>query len=228
MNAPGILSPGDTGAVLARQLAPTLYLQRDETFPLVRVAAVLHPTRRVIAYYLLWEHDVVGRWSPFSHGADQEELWVGYDSTHAPTDLWTYWHGLIVHTSWRGRGQVLAQVQWGKHGTLPYGVRSQELPPFRSLYFFYGLAWALPDLWLGRLSSAGPLCFCHSFARYLQFTRPLPLTSRLDVVMRTANPEPLLTKLFGARHAHKPLWPWSGERHDSASSEHVLGQRRTR
>lgn len=44
-------------AVLARQLAPFLYLQRDEWFPLVRLVAVVHPSRPVIAYHLLRRDD---------------------------------------------------------------------------------------------------------------------------------------------------------------------------
>ena len=59
-NLPDALAPTDNGALLARRLAPVLYLQRDETFPLERVVAVLHPIRRVIAYHLLWRDDVHG------------------------------------------------------------------------------------------------------------------------------------------------------------------------
>src|SRR3981081_668846 len=59
-NLPDALSPTDSGALLARRLAPVLYLQPDETFPLERVVAVLHPVRRIIAYHLLWRDDVHG------------------------------------------------------------------------------------------------------------------------------------------------------------------------
>lgn len=204
---PSAVAANDPGAVLARELAPTLYLQPNETFPLTRVVAVIHPTRRVIGYYLLWRHDVMGRWSPFSKGTDEEEMWVGYDSTGAPTDLWTYWHGVILHTSWRGKGQVLADVQWGKHGSLPHGVRLADLPPFRRMTFFYALTWAFPDLWLGRLSSPGPLCFCHSFSTYIQFTQPLPLAPRLNAIARTAQPDSVLTAVFGKSYARKRWWP---------------------
>lgn len=207
VNAAWAVSAEDSGAVLARQLAPTLYLQPDESFPLVRVVAILHPTRPVIGYYLLWQHDVVGRWSPFTEGTDEEEVWVGYDSTHAPTDLWTYWHGVILHTSWRGKGQVLVDVQWGKHGSLPHGIHWHDLPLFRRMPLFYAMAWALPDLWLGRLSSPGPLCFCHGYSRYVEFTRALPLAPRLDAIARTASPDSVLTAEFGERYARKRWWP---------------------
>lgn len=208
VNVPFAMAESDSGAVLARQLAPTLYLQADETFPLARAVAVLHPERPIIGYYLLWQHDVTGRWSPFSKGTDEEEIWVRYDSTHAPTDLWTYWHGAILHTSWRDKGQVLVDVQWGKHGSLPHGVDLDDLPPLRRMQFFYGMTWVLPDLWLGRLSSPGPLCFCHDYERYLDFDRPLRLATRLDVVARTADPDSVLAVVFGDRYARKRPWPF--------------------
>src|SRR5206468_12440129 len=115
---PGAVEASDSGAVLARALAPLLYTQRDEWFPLERVVAVLHPTRPIIAYQLLWRDDVHGSWIPFTVPTDEEVLWVGYDSSHVPTDLWTYWHGRILHTPWP-RSQVRIDVQWGKHGSLP-------------------------------------------------------------------------------------------------------------
>ena len=62
MTIPGALEATDSGAVLA----PLLYAQRDEWFPLERIVAVVHPTRRVIAYHLLWKDDVHASWIPFT------------------------------------------------------------------------------------------------------------------------------------------------------------------
>ena len=87
---PAAVEEADSGATLARALAPLLYIQRDEWFPLDRIVAVLHPTRRVIAYHLLWRDDVHGSWIPFTVPTDEEIVWVGYDATHAPTDIWTF------------------------------------------------------------------------------------------------------------------------------------------
>ena len=94
---PAALDSADHFARLARTLAPVLYLQVDEVFPLSRAVAVVHPTRRVIAYHLLWRDDVHGAWIPRTVPTDEEVVWVGYDSTGAPSDLWTYWHGDILH-----------------------------------------------------------------------------------------------------------------------------------
>lgn len=205
----GALAASDSSARLARALSPVLYMQRDEWFPLERVVAVLHPTRRVIAYYMLWRDDVHGAWIPFTVPTDEEEVWVGYDSTGAPTDLWTYWHGTVLHTAWQGR-QVAVAVQWGKHGSLPYGMIESDLPRAKTLNFFYLLTYlGEPDILLGDLTRPGPLGFFHSYRRYREFSRVLPLAGRIDLVARTADPRKLLTAVFGTRWSGKQLWPWT-------------------
>jgi len=204
---PDALAPTDSGAMLARRLAPVLYIQRDETFPLERAVAVLHPTRRVIAYHLLWRDDVSGSWIPFTVPTDEEEMWIGYDSTFAPTDVWTYWHGTVLHTPW-DRSQVAVDIQWGKHGTLPRGVNEADLPRLKKLNDFYALTIiGEPDILLGDLTRKGPLCFCHSYARYREFSRPLLLGEHLDAVARTADPREVLHAVFGSKYSNKVWWP---------------------
>jgi hypothetical protein len=63
------------------------------------------------------------------------------------------------------------------------------------------------DLWLGRLSRGGPLCFCGTYARYVSFTTPLGLADKLDVIGRTDDPAPLLRAVFGERYSQKRNWP---------------------
>ena len=206
-NLPGALAPTDSGALLARRLAPVLYLQPDETFPLERVVASVHPTRRVIAYHLLWRDDVHGSWIPFTVPTDGEVLWVGYDSTSAPSDLWTYWHGDILHTPW-SKSQVAVDIQWGKHGTMPRNVRQSDLPKTRTLNFFYAMTlFGEPDILLGDLTRKGPLCFCHGYHRYRQFTVPVLLAEHIDVVVRTDDPKAILTEVFGRKYSNKHPWP---------------------
>jgi hypothetical protein len=206
-NLPGTLALTDSGAILAERLAPVLYLQRDETFPLERVVAILHPTRRVIAYHLLWRDDVHGAWIPFTVPTDEEVLWVGYDSTGAPTDVWTYWHGRILHTLWP-KSQVRIDVQWGKHGSLPRNAVQSDLPKPQTLNFFYAMTiFGEPDILLGDISRKGPLCFCHGYARYRQFTRPITVSDRLDAVVRTEDPRPILREIFGSNYSNKHWWP---------------------
>jgi hypothetical protein len=202
-----VLPSTDSGAMLARTLAPVLYLQPDETFPLERVVAVLHPTKPVIAYHLLWRDDAHGAWLPHTIPTDEEVIWVGYDSTQVPVDVWTYWHGHVLHARWP-KQQVTVDVQWGKHGSIPRGA-APSLPFLQSLRFFHFFTYALPDYWLGNITRKGPWCFCHGFNRYTQFTRPLPLAPHLTAVVRTARPERVLVAVFGTSYSHKRLWPWS-------------------
>jgi hypothetical protein len=211
VSTPGVVARGDSLAVLAANLAPTLWIQRDEPFPLLRVVAVVHPTRPVIGYHLLWQHDVNGQWLPWAKPSDEEEVWVGYDSvTHAPTDLWTYWHGSILHTPWPRDLPTAIDVQWGKHGSLPHHTIESDLPRLKTLNILYALEFALlPDILVGKLAHGGPWGFFHGYGRYREFSRPLPLGDRLDAVIVADDPRRALHAVFGSRFSNKTHWPWS-------------------
>jgi hypothetical protein len=205
---PGALAPDDSGARLARSLAPLLYLQRDEWFPLDRAVAVLNPTRPIIAYHLLWHDDVMGSWIPFTVPTDEEIVWVGYSSSGAPTDIWTYWHGSILHADWRERGTPAIDVQWGKHGSLPRGIIESDLPRTRTLNVFYAFNYLLlPDILLGKLTRPGPSGFFHSYARYRDFSRTLALGDSLTLVVRANDATEALTAVFGRPYSKKIPWP---------------------
>lgn len=207
-SVPGAVSPGSPTEVLAKSLAPVLFVHRDERFPLSRAVAVVHPTRRVIAYHLLWRDDIHGSWIPFTVPTDQEIVWVGYDTTGVPTDIWTFWHGKILHANWQDRGTAAVNIQWGKHGSLPRGVIESDLPRFRSLNAFYLFTWVgIPDMWLGKLMRPGPGCFCYGYDRYREFSRPLVLGERLDLVAQADHPGKVLTAVFGRSYSKKVVWP---------------------
>ncbi len=207
--AEGGLAPSDPAAELARSLAPVLHVQRDEWFSLLRIVAVVHPTRPIIGYHLLWRDDVNGSGIPFTVATDQEIIWIGYDSTtRAPTDMWTYWHGKILHTDWRERGPPAVNVQWGKHGSLPRGLIESDLPGTLKMNVFYAFTWiTLPDMWIGQLTRRGPWCFCHGYARYRDFSRVTPIADSLNATVRTEDPTAVLTAFFGKRYSKKPVWP---------------------
>jgi hypothetical protein len=194
---------------LARSLAPVLYLQRDEPFPLDRVAAVVHPTRPIIAYHLLWRHDVNGQWVPWAKPSDEEVVWIGYDpGTRAPTDIWTYWHGSVLHTPWRDKGRTAVDVQWGKHGSMPHGTILSDLPPNKTLNSFYVYEIALvPDIILGKLVHGGPWGFFHSFNRYRDFSKVLPIADKLNAVVKTEDAREALHVVFGRIYSNKRWWP---------------------
>jgi hypothetical protein len=205
---PGALAERDSVAQLARALAPLLYLQPDEWFPLERVVAVVHPTRRIVGYHLLWRDDVHGSWIPFTIPTDQEVVWVGYNTTGAPTELWTFWHGTILHTPWRPDEAPQINVQWGKHGSLPRGIVESDLPGIKTLNSFYLFTWlGLPDIWLGNFTRRGPWCFCKGYGRYRDYSRLLTVGNRIDFVVRTEAPNRVLGEVFGRRFSKKRPWP---------------------
>ena len=216
--SPVAVAASEAQARTARELAPVLYLQRDERFELARVVAVVHPERPIVAYHLLWRDDVHGAWIPFTTPTDQEVVWVGHDAAGRPRDVWTYWHGRILHSAWPADsapgavlpegGRVGIDVQWGKHGSIPRGYAYSALPAFRSMTNFYLLHWiGLPDMWLSNTMRRGPWCFCHGYGRYRDFSRPMPLADRLDAVVATANPGATLKATFGEKYSEKTLWP---------------------
>jgi hypothetical protein len=204
----GALSDTDSSARLAHTLAPLLYLQRDEWFPLDRAVAVVHPSRRIIAYHLLWHDDVHGAWIPHTIPTDEEIVWIGFDVSGAPTDIWTYWHGTVLHTDWRGRGTPAVDVQWGKHGLLPRGIIESDLPRFRTLNAFYAYHQiGVLDILLGRITRPGPSGFFRSYGRYRDFSRVLRLSDSLDVVVRSEQPSDALSAVFGTPYSDKHPWP---------------------
>lgn len=206
---PDAVAAADSQARMARALAPVLYLQRDEWFPLSRVVAVVHPTRPIVAYHLLWRDDVHGAWLPFTTATDQEVVWVEHDGRGTPTVLWAYWHGKIIRDSLGAGDSTSFNVQWGKHGSIPRGMGLGELPGIRTMNAFYALAiLGLPDIWLSNSQRKGPWCFCHGYRRYLEFTRPLPLADRLDAIVATDDPGPVLEAVFGHEYSRKETWPW--------------------
>jgi hypothetical protein len=204
----GALSETDSTARLAHTLAPLLYLQRDEWFPLDRAVAVVHPSRPIIAYHLLWHDDAHGAWIPHTIPTDEEIVWIGFDASGAPTDMWTYWHGTVLHTDWRGRGTPAVDVQWGKHGLLPRGIIESDLPRFRTLNAFYAYHQiGVLDILLGRITRPGPSGFFHSYGRYRDFSRVLRLSDSLDVVVRSEQPSEALSAVFGTPYSDKHPWP---------------------
>src|SRR6185312_13777505 len=138
-----------------------------------------------------------GSWIPFTVPTDEEIVWVGYDSSHAATDIWTFWHGTVLHADWRDRGQVAIDVQWGKHGSLPHRPIESDLPPFKKLNLFYAFTWiGLPDIWLGGLTRPGPLCFCHDCGRYREYSRQFALDNQINAVVRETDATAALMAVF--------------------------------
>jgi hypothetical protein len=83
-----------------------------------------------------------------------------------------------------------------------------QLPRFKTLNSFFLFTWiGLPDIWLGNLTRRGPWCYCHGYGRYRDFSKLLSLSNRIDVVVKTENPNPVLGAVFGGRFSKKRVWP---------------------
>ena len=121
-------------------------------------------------------------------------------------DVWTYWHGVILHTKWP-QSQVAINVQWGKHGSLPRGVVESDLPKSRTLNLFYAFTRILvPDMLMSRIMRDGPVLFPYGYARYRDFSKEMTLGGRLDAIVRMEDPDPVLRAIFG-KYSRKPNWP---------------------
>jgi hypothetical protein len=131
MDPPRGPSPGELAIV--RRFAPRLHATTAEFFPLRDVAAVLHPTERLIAYHLFWEDDI--DFPEDNDPCDHELVWVQFGPGGRTLErFWTYFHGRILEGGEVARRDARAHdmrprvnVQWGKHGSMPVGWESIEI-----------------------------------------------------------------------------------------------------
>lgn len=117
---------------LVRRHAPRLFITPTEPLPLAHFAAILHPELPLIAYHLFWEDDI--DFPDDDEPCDHEVIWVHYaredhQGESRVENVFTYYHGHILSidaaTQEAGAhsGRPRVDVQWGKHGSLPFGWR---------------------------------------------------------------------------------------------------------
>ena len=184
---------------LVRRFAPRLYVVAGEFFPLKDFAAILHPSRRLIAYHFFWEDDI--DFPEDNDPCDHELVWVEYaEDRRTLVRLWTYFHGHIldggeaaVAEARRHAMRPRVNVQWGKHGSMPAAwetltIRRDAGPPdaappdaatitlkryneetFRKLS---GAGRRLPDHPLG-VRDKWPRKFAGDWAACTSFSRPV-------------------------------------------------------
>ncbi|HEU4390873.1 MAG TPA: hypothetical protein VFV34_23920 [Blastocatellia bacterium] len=122
--------PDDRQWELIRRFAPRVYVTRSEPFPLKDFIAILHPTRRLIAYHFFWEDDI--DFPEDNDPCDHELMWVRFSADQKSIEkIWTYFHGRIlegaagaVADARRHAMRPRVVVQWGKHGSMPDGWES--------------------------------------------------------------------------------------------------------
>ena len=198
----GALPDSDSATRLAHRLAPLLYLQRDEWFPLDRAVAVVHPTRPIIAYHLLWHDDVHGAWIPL-HRSDRRGDRLGRLRPERCADR---------HLDLLARQDAARRLAPSRHpggrravgkARLPAARHHRERPARasrRSTRSTPFTSWGSLDILLGRITRPGPSGFFHSYGRYRDFSRVL----RLDRLARRRRSK--------RRHRSEALRPCSASR----------------
>jgi hypothetical protein len=114
-------------AALMLRHAPRLFTTPDEPLPLKDVAAILHPELPIIGYHLFWEDDI--DFPSNSDPCDHEVAWVRLDEQRQRVVgvYANYYHSLVipsaaaVEEAAQHSGRPRIDVQWGKHGLLPFG-----------------------------------------------------------------------------------------------------------
>ena len=201
-------------AALARCLAPILNLHTTEPFAIVRVVAVFHPARPLVAYHLFFAEDAFFA----GHGkrTDHEVIWIMYDpTTFNVVDAFSLWHRAVVHTgecpaeARRARSSARFDVQWGQHGILPFGWRQAPGWRIRGLlrlhYVYARYLTGIP----GVQARGYAVAFAGSFEEYVHFLRPVELSDYIhdDDVVVSEHAIAQITARLGKAFAAKKEWP---------------------
>ena len=199
-------APGPAELEIVRRFAPRVYVTTTEPFGLKDAAAILHPSERLIAYHLFWDDDI--DFPDDNDPCDHEVVWVRYSADGRSLDqVWTYFHGRILGSGSealddaRANGQrPRVNVQWGKHGSMPFGWQSLSITadsgdlerevlgegPMTLLGYNRGTWRKLSTE--GRRAGGHPLArrlgwplrFEGAFDRFVDFSRQVDLLGRLD------------------------------------------------
>jgi hypothetical protein len=224
------------------RFAPRVFQVPSDPFPLKDVVAIHHPQQPIIAYHFFWSDDI--DFPEDNDPCDHELVWVRYNpATQTVTDFHTYFHGRLLHSdaaiqdAHQHQERVRVDVQWGKHGSLPFGWEGLSIQAdsgdVESQYL--DLAKPVPleqynrAAWMklhndGRrmanhpLSRAWPRTFEGSWADFIRFDneidiRPLLQQRRAMMVSRWNNA--VLQQYFLAYNFRpKTEWPDAGENTD--------------
>lgn len=125
-DAPALPTAEQRAAVVKH--LPRLYATPSEPLPLKAMAVIVHPARPQIAYHLFWEDDI--DFPDDQEPCDHEVIWVEHDGCGQVVSVRAYYHGFIassalaVEEANQHGGSPRYEVQWGKHGSLPFGWQS--------------------------------------------------------------------------------------------------------
>ena len=211
-------APSDKQFAFVMKFAPRLHTVPGEFFPLRDIVAIIHPDRPVIAYHLFWDDDI--DFPADNEPADHEIVWVEYDPTsQTVTKVSAYLHSYIVQGEGAAEeanahgGRPWIGVEWGKHGSLPWGAADGA----------EGAGKVLQHNWTA-LSTTGrqkqdhplargwPLKFVGDFNAYKEFSRPFDPRDQLEgkrliLVSRWSNAA-INQYCLRYNFAPKTQWPW--------------------
>lgn len=174
--------PGADERATILRFAPRVFTTPDEMFPLKDAAAVLHPSERLIAYHLFWEDDI--DFPDDNDPCDHEVVWVQFSPDRQSVErFWTYFHGRILEAGEDALRDARAyamrprvNVQWGKHGSMPFGWESMSIVgdtgDLERAYYAVGKPIALAEYNRGtwrKLQTEGRRLIEHPLARRLQW-----------------------------------------------------------
>ena len=232
--------PTDVQRSRVLRLAPRVFVNAREPFALKDVAAIVHPSERVIAYHLFWEDDI--DFPDDNEPSDHEVVWVRYDADDRVSAVSTLFHGRVVNMAAdrlagarRNGSRLRVDVQWGKHGPMPEGWSHQTIeteaadgdtgiPAERemTLLEYNRLSW-LKLSTEGTRSRQHPLSirygwpsrFAGDFAAFTSFTREVDVRGLLELrklmLVSQWNSGPLARYLLLYNFHPKLEWPDSEE-----------------
>lgn len=203
---------------LVQRFAPRLHNVPGEFFPLKDIAAIFHPEKPIVAYHLFWEDDL--GFPSDNDPCDHEVVWVEYDrATLKVVRVSTYWHGTIVTTDSAAAeanahgGRPWIAVEWGYHGSLPFGAPGKLPAVDEKLRSHWDRARAAHQSKLPRdpLTRGWPAGYAGSFKEYTTYTvandpRPMLRERDLIYVSRWANAT-LARYCLRYNFAAKTEWP---------------------
>jgi glycerophosphoryl diester phosphodiesterase len=124
------VDPARKNAIL--RFAPRVFQVSTDPFELKDVVAIHHPDEPLIAYHFFWEDDI--DFPDDNDPCDHEVVWVHYDpATNKIAGFYTYFHGRILSSpsaivdAHRHAERPIVNIQWGKHGSLPYGWEDLQI-----------------------------------------------------------------------------------------------------
>ena len=222
---------------IVERLAPRVFVTRTEPFALRDVVAVIHPDEPIIAYHLLWDDDI--DYPDDNDPSDHEVVWVRYRPDGTLDRFWTYFHGRILDGGEAALGDAASHgmrpavfVQWGKHGSMPFGWASQpiEADAGETEAGFYPIGTPITLEVYNRgtyqkLATAGaraadhplarlngwPRAFTGTWADFSRFDRPVDvrglLRARPMIAVSRWNSATLNQRFLRYNYKPKPEWP---------------------